>query len=109
MTVKTRISEVDKAALERVMDLAQRVLDAAELELIANKVKAEGWVRGAEFAAYSVQCEILHLKVWQEPPCVCSEDDPDERDKDGQRLLQRMLAAGLSRYEPDPLAALAAK
>jgi hypothetical protein len=41
-----------------------------------------------------------------EPPCIADEDDPNERDKDAQRLLRKMLAAGISRYDPDPLAAL---
>jgi hypothetical protein len=56
---------------------------------------------------YSAQCAALRLKPWQEPPCVVSEDDPNERDKSAQELLRRMLAAGVSRYDRDPLAALA--
>jgi hypothetical protein len=51
----------------------------------------------------------LRLPQWINPPCWVHEDDPEEDDKDEQELLRRMLAAGLSRYEPDPLAALKAK
>jgi hypothetical protein len=35
------------------------------------------------------------------------EDEKNPRDPDGQRLLRKMLAAGVSRYDPDPLKALA--
>jgi hypothetical protein len=42
----------------------------------------------------------------EEPPCVVGADDPDERAKAAQHLLRKMLAAGVSRYEPDPLTAL---
>ena len=41
-----------------------------------------------------------------EPPCVVSEDGP-ERDQAAQKLVRRMLVVGVSRYDPDPLAALA--
>ena len=61
----------------------------------------------AAFAAYHCQIRALKLKPWNAPPCVASEDNPDERDKDAQKLLRKMLAAGVSRYAPDPMAALA--
>ena len=57
-------------------------------------------------AAYRAQRKNLGLKPWQEPPCVADPDDPDERDKAAQALLRRMLAAGISRWEHDPLRAL---
>ena len=60
----------------------------------------------AEFAAYSCQVHALCLKPWQDTPCHADEDDPHPRDKDAQRFLRKMLAAGISRYEPDPMAAL---
>ena len=44
-----------------------------------------------------------------QPPCDADEDGDDgEINADGVKLLRKMLAAGLTRYEPDPLAALAA-
>ncbi|MGB9018602.1 MAG: hypothetical protein WCC77_13250 [Pseudolabrys sp.] len=57
-------------------------------------------------AAYHCQHAALNLKTWQEPPCVEDEDDPDPRDPGAQKLLREMLQANISRYEPDPLAAL---
>jgi len=67
------------------------------------------WYEVASFAAGCCQYQALQLKPWQEPPCQCDEDDPNERDRQGQALLRKMLAAGVSRYDPDPLAALAKK
>ena len=57
-----------------------------------------------------MQGRALRLKLWQSPPCHLSVDD-EARDCDieGQILLRKMIAAGLSIYEPDPIAALAAK
>jgi hypothetical protein len=46
-----------------------------------------------------VQGDALRLKPWQEPPCVVSEDGP-ERDHAAQKLVRRMLAVGVSRYDP---------
>jgi len=67
---------------------------------------AKQWRESAERACFRVQCESLQLRPWQLPPFVADEDDPNERDKAAQALLRKTLAAGISRYEPDPLAAL---
>ena len=48
----------------------------------------------------------LSLKPWQSPPVHVDQNDPDEQDKNAQRLLRRMLTVGISRFDPDPLAAL---
>jgi hypothetical protein len=53
-----------------------------------------------------VQRRALHLKPWQSPPCAVDENDTDERRADAVQLLQRMLANGISAFDPDPLAAL---
>jgi hypothetical protein len=84
--------------------LLEREPDRAEqLESMQDR----SWFEMASFASYCVQGDALHLRSWQEPPTVVDEDDPDERDKQAQALLKRMLAARISRYHPDPLAALA--
>jgi hypothetical protein len=94
----------DRDALERAMDIAKR--DKERAKQLQSKLRDEPWIEVAEFAAYACQIDALSLKPWQSPPCSVDEDDPDERDRDAQKLLQRMLAAGVSRYDPDPLAAL---
>jgi len=77
---------------------------------------AEGpWEEAAMFAAYVCQTTSLRLKPWQVPPCMMDEDDPDIDDPDADdvmdirqagKLLRRMLAAGVSRWHPDPIAAM---
>ena len=80
--------------------------DPATKEQLEWKLEREPWREVAEFAAYHCQYQALNLKPWESPPCWVDEDDPDERDKAARALLSRMLTAGVSRYHPDPLAAL---
>jgi hypothetical protein len=96
--------DIDHDALTRCLDVAMR--DPLCRTQFADKQRANGWEEAAQAAAYHCQIEALNLKPRQEPPCVADEDDPDERDKQAQALLRRLLAAGLSRYEPNPLKAL---
>jgi hypothetical protein len=67
------------------------------------------WHQVAEFAAYSCQVDALGLKPWQPPPCHVDPDHPEPGDETAAALLQRMLQNGVSRWDPDPMAALAAK
>lgn len=99
------IDELDRDALQRCMDIAMRDPDRAE-QLKSKLDDGEDWADVADFAAYYVQSRNLHLKPWQEPPSCADEDDPNERDKQAQKLLHKMLKAGLSRFEPDPRGAL---
>jgi hypothetical protein len=62
--------------------------------------------RDRDFDAYGAQIDALHLEPWQDPPCVIDLDDVDENNEQGAALLRRMLAAGVSRYDPDPMRAL---
>src|SRR5262245_4360088 len=66
-------------------------------------LRVRDWEEVADFACYVCQCRALCLRPWQSPPSSVEEDDPDEHDKDAQKLLRKMLAAGVSRYDPDPL------
>ena len=98
------LDAADRDALERCMEIAKR--DRAE-QLEGKLLQGDPWIEVAEFASYSCQLHALNLKPWESPPCHADEDDPDERDKKAQHLLRKMLAAGVSRYDPDPLTALA--
>ena len=82
---------------------------------IADKLASEPWEDVGEFASYSAQCRALRLRPWQFPPCwiddipaALNDPEPHRGLRTAGELLQRMLAAGLSRYEPDPLKALEA-
>jgi hypothetical protein len=70
---------------------------------IDGEVKDEGWESAAVFASYCCQCEALDLRPWQDPPCF-AEIRPDS---DSLALLVKLLGHGLSRFDPDPVAALA--
>jgi hypothetical protein len=94
------LDEVDLDALNRCLEIAKR--DRETRELMAEKPVTEAM----ETAVYLCQHSALNLKTWQEPPCVEDEDDPDPRDPDAQKLLRELLQAGISRFEPDPIAAL---
>jgi len=100
-------SETDMDALRRAMEIAMR--DPSRKEQLESKVNSyrgvepEPWTEVAEFAAFCVQSDTLHLKPWECPPCSAYDD------KAAMKLLDRILEAGLSQWEPDPLGALAAK
>jgi hypothetical protein len=70
------------------------------------------WHAVAEFASCSAQREALRLKPWQLAPCEVDIGDADEPGyqhrgtAQAAELLRQLLAAGLSRWEPDPLGAL---
>jgi hypothetical protein len=81
------------------MEIAMR--DRKLARQLDEQLKDRPWLEVAEFASYCLQCDNLKLLPHQSPPCGFIGNDLDAAD-----LLRRMLAAGLSRYEPDPLAAL---
>jgi hypothetical protein len=111
------LSAVDREALERAIELA-KAESPAQCKQIDNMLLKDGWGEAAQFAAYACQDRNLKLAPWQMPP-VWVRGDPDAilaapvtgHDHRGLRqaalLLKRLLAAGLSRFEPDPEAALA--
>jgi hypothetical protein len=107
------MSEADVDALERAMEMAR--LEPGRGEQLDSKLKDEPWEDVARFAAYCCQCNNLQLQPHQSPPCwiydlvkiINAGDDGIIGDYAAARLLQRMLNAGLSRYEPDPERALA--
>ena len=100
------LAEHDRDALQRCMEIASSK-DGDRKEQLDSMLATQSWIDVAMFAASVTQSRSLALKPWHEPPSICDEHDENERDKQGQALLRRMLAAGISRFEPDPLAALA--
>jgi hypothetical protein len=91
----------DREALQRALKLLRSEPEYAAQ--ITAKVEAEGWESAARFASYCLQIDNLGLKPWMDPPCF-AEDRPDP---EALAILIKLVAAGLSRYEPDPVAALA--
>ena len=62
------------------------------------------WIDVAQFAAYACQCKNLHLKPCERPPCRMNSNGNHE----AAHLLRQMLDLGISRWHPDPLAAIKA-
>ena len=92
----------DRDALKLALEQA-RAADADHDEQIRFLLREGGWQEAAIFAAYH-----WRLRPWEEPPCCTDEDDPGERDKDAHKLLRQMLALGVLRWHPNPLAAIEA-
>ena len=106
------MNAIDRAALQAAIEM-MRNESRASADQIDARLSREDFQQAAEFAAYHCQCKTLRLKPWQPPPmCVQPNPDPGAPDdgimgwKRAETLLMRMLAAGLSKYEPDPLGAL---
>jgi hypothetical protein len=112
---KPRLSREDTRAMAQAI-AAVRVKGRASREQIDEKLASEDWEAVGRFAAYVAQDNALRLKPWEMPPCWIRDLDaslqqpPDDHRGEHRAavLLKRLLAAGLSRYEPNPLAALAA-
>jgi hypothetical protein len=106
-----KLHPVDRDALERAIEIA-KAESPGRARQIDDKLKTESWRAVAEFAASCCQDRALATKPWELAPVSVDEDDAIPDDDDHRRkgraitLLRRLLAAGLSRYEPTPLAAL---
>ena len=63
------------------------------------------WIEVAQFAAYHCQTDTLWLLPWQKVPMDIVDPNAKGVDREAARLLKRMLACGVSRLYPDPVAA----
>jgi hypothetical protein len=112
-TADPLLSDADKAALELAIEI-DRKRSPGDRQQIDDMLRERPWVEAATFAAHRCQETALHLKPWQcWPPCAVAVGETDTPGLEHRgisksaALLRRMLAAGLSRFEPDPLNALA--
>jgi hypothetical protein len=67
---------------------------------------AQGAADACSFAAFHQQVQNLSLPPWELPPC-CIGGDEARISPEIMAIGDRLLKAGLSLYEPDPLEALA--
>ena len=108
-------SEVDRAAMTRAIEIVRRESFASR-EQIDGKLTREPWEMVGRFAAYAAQDNMLRLKPWEMPPCwirdLAASLAVPPGDHRGERraaeLLRRLLQAGFSQFEPNPIGALAA-
>jgi hypothetical protein len=107
----------DFAALE--LALKQTLAEQGRVEQVQSMLQERDRMEVAQFCAYHRQCETLHLGATQTPPCWIG--DPDavlagnyagwgdaDSERPAARLLKQMLNLGISKYHPDPLAAIKA-
>ena len=114
-TSHATISEhVDHDALERALAIMLRHRELGrDFERRLNEGR-EPWDAIARHAALSCQVASMGLRAWQNAPCeveVNQTDPPGDehhRTRHASLTLERLLRGGLSRWEPNPPAALAA-
>jgi hypothetical protein len=96
------------------LKLALEMLKQSEPELIPTldeMVRDRGEQEVGAYAASVLQVKNLRLRPWECPPCE-TVDVSNPKNTYGYRpnevaLLKRMLEANISRWHPDPTAALA--
>jgi hypothetical protein len=109
----------DIDAWERCIEI-ERSRNPTRAAYINETLAKEGLEKAGRDAAYACQYTALRLRPWEWTPSWVepSQADaiiargpnntaPQEGDYAAAVLLRKMLAAGISRWEPDPLAALA--
>ena len=99
------MTPTDRAALECAVEIARR--DPKEAARIDARLAQPGadWLDIAKGCAFHCQIVALRLQPWQNAPMYGDVTEP-RVDQQAAELLRRLLDAGLSRYEPDPIAAL---
>jgi hypothetical protein len=106
------MTPVDQDAMRRAI-AAARAQGPGRDEQIAHMLATCPWEEVGRFAAYSSQYRALRLRPWEFPPCWMENERPlDDPNCHGLfaawRLRMRLIEAGLSQWEPDPITALAA-
>lgn len=98
---------IDRVALEAAVEqcLAEGGDHAARVKL---QLAGESWMKAAQFAAALCQTKALNLACYDLEPAFAHEDDA-ETNPEAVQLLARMHELGISRWDPDPVAAIAAK
>jgi hypothetical protein len=98
------LAEADRAALQAAVDVVRRHPERGrELEAL---VRERGWEEAARIAVLDCQSRSMRLPPWREEeiPCMASPRGKSP----ASRLLRRMLKRGVSRWDPNPLRAIAA-
>jgi hypothetical protein len=110
------LTAIDRDALERAIQLCRSESPRRAQQIDAQFSRGQSWAEIAKTCAFRLQLDALRCTPWQFPVCHYDADDLEWASREphdnpsGHRaaveLLQRLLAAGLSKYEPDPIAAL---
>jgi hypothetical protein len=107
------MTPVDLDALRRAMKWGEGYQRREpQIVVFPNPMPVEGtaeWFKLATDLAASAQYHALGLKPWQVEPCNASNvvDNGWGGKPDEVALRRKMIKLGLSRFEPDPLQAIA--
>src|SRR5262249_18593113 len=93
---------IDQEALQRALDMALESKEYGRADQVQWMLHEHGWLFAGRFRSFHPQVTQLKLKPWDRPPCRLEKPD----DSPAGRLLARMLAAGMSKHDPNPLTAL---
>lgn len=112
-TRASKLSDVDRDAFTRAIETMLRSPEAIYRNDFKRRLSTkESWEKIGRHAASVCQCRALKLAPWQTAP---HQAEPNQVDEAGfeyrgtavaSALVGKLLAAGLSRYEPDPIGAL---
>jgi hypothetical protein len=103
------ISDLDRIAFEKAIAWVRQHGEPIEVRAIETMLR-QGLAAAGEHASYTAQCRTLRLRPWQCPPCHAGDEvavDIYGRRPGELELRDRLVSAGLSVYEPDPVSALA--
>jgi hypothetical protein len=112
------LSENDRAAMKLALERVKKI--AVYGKTAHDLLRTSSFEKAGNYASFWCQMYALHLRPWQTPPCrVFDYDFEPDGDKIPQQircryepgevdLLRRMLALGISKYHPDPMAAIEA-
>jgi hypothetical protein len=107
------LDEIDREALDRAIALTLEDPDPDRAAQVRSMLETAGWWEVSRFCCYHKQFHNLNLKLWEATPSWISPGEidaviarGDEKETGAARLLKRMLAHNVSRYEPDPLGAI---
>jgi hypothetical protein len=104
----------DDAALELALAKITGNPSHDHYQQIMDKLRSEPREAVARFAVYCQQMDNLGLKPWEMPPCGIDDADAiialgeGHADFKAAQLAKRMEKHGVSKYDPDPLAAVEA-
>jgi hypothetical protein len=105
-----QLTDNDRQALELAIEIGRTLRP----DLIDYHLAKKPWLEAAIGASHICQQTKLHLRPWEcWPPCAVEVGETDTLGLEHRgisksaALLARLLAAVLSRFEPDPVNALA--
>jgi hypothetical protein len=114
MTEETKLTrddfdEVDVEALDRALSIALADDERNGDDQMKYFLEHDGWFWASSSASYRLQYLNLGLKPNQDPPCFGEPCPISGRvSSNANKLMRRLISHGLSMYEPDPVAAIAA-